>query len=101
MTPLREALGDLPGADLLSSDDAYLLVVDAAGATGDDVEVVAEDGRLRVEAYREKAVPRGFEYRREERPVFLDADLPLPPDAGQVRSVTVENGVLEVTLERE
>ncbi|MFB6219105.1 MAG: Hsp20/alpha crystallin family protein, partial [Halobacteriaceae archaeon] len=71
------------------------------GATEDTVEAAVRGGRLRVEARREKAVPDGFEYRREGRPLFLDADLPLPPDAGGVGAVTVERGVLEVTVEKE
>lgn len=98
MTPLREALTDLPGADLLESDDAYLLVVDAPGATADTVEVVADGARLTVEARRRKAVPPEFDYRREDRPVFLDADLPLPPEASGVESVAVERGVVEIRL---
>ena len=57
---LREALGDLPEtvfADVLESDDAYLLVVDLAGATADTVDATATDGRLHLEARREKDVP--------------------------------------------
>ena len=102
MSALRDALRDLPDAvfaDLLESDEAYVLVVDLPGATAETVEVFAEDGRLIVEARREKATPEGFSYVREDRPLFLDAELPLPPDAdGAAAEADMERGVLEVTL---
>lgn len=102
MSALRDALRDLPDAvfaDLLESDDAYVLVVDLPGATAETAEVIAEDGRLVIEARREKATPEGFQYVREDRPLFLDAELPLPPDAdGDGADAEMERGVLEVTL---
>lgn len=102
MHALRDALRDLPEsvfADLLEGEDDYLLVVDLAGATADSVDVTAEFGRLRIDADREKAVPAGFEYVREDRSPFLDATLPLPPrvDADGA-TATIERGVLEVRL---
>jgi hypothetical protein len=78
---LREALGELPEtvfADLLESDEAYLLVIDLPGATSETVDVRLENGRLRIEARRDKDVPRAFRYVTEERSPFLDAELPLP-----------------------
>lgn len=102
MRSLREALRDLPDAafaDLLESEEDYLLVLDLPGVTAETLDVTAEGGLLRIEAYREKDVPEGFTYRREERPMFLDADLPLPPDAtAEGASARIEGGVLEVTL---
>jgi HSP20 family protein len=98
MSPLREALGELPGADLLEREDAYLLVVDAPGTTEDTVAVTVEGARLVIEARRRKAVPEGFTYRREERPLFLDVELPLPPDAGDVETTSVDRGVVEIRL---
>jgi HSP20 family molecular chaperone IbpA len=101
MSALREALRSLPDAvfaDLLESDDAYLLVLDLPGVTRDTVDVRVEDGRLHVEARREKDVPREFRYVSEERALFLDATLPLPPDAGQDGTATVDRGVLEVQV---
>lgn len=99
---LREALGDLPDtvfADLLESDDAYLLVIDLPGATEDTVEVAVEDGRISVEARRAKDVPDAFEYVSEERPLFLDAELPLPPDAtGAGSEGDLDRGVLTLRL---
>ncbi|MCY4731229.1 Hsp20/alpha crystallin family protein [Natronomonas gomsonensis] len=99
---LREALGELPEtvfADLLESDDAYLLVVDLPGATADTLDVTLDDGRLRIEARREKSLPTSFRYVTEERSLFLDAELPLPPDvSGADASGEMERGVLTLRL---
>ncbi|MFB6171026.1 MAG: Hsp20/alpha crystallin family protein [Haloarculaceae archaeon] len=102
MSALREALRDLPDAvfaDLLESEDAYLLVVDLPGATADTIDVTVDGARLQVEARREKDTPIEYRYLREERPLFLDAELPLPPDAtGANAEGTMERGVLELRL---
>jgi HSP20 family molecular chaperone IbpA len=102
MSALRDALRDLPDsifADLLESEDAYLVIVDLPGATGDSTDVTVEDGRVRIEASREKDVPREFRYVQEERSLFLDAELPLPPDVGERDAeATVDRGVLELRL---
>lgn len=99
---LREALGELPEtvfADLLESDDAYLLVVDLPGATADTLDVTLDDGRLRIEARREKSLPTSFRYVTEERSLFLDAELPLPPDvSGADAEGDMERGVLTLRL---
>jgi len=101
MSALRDALRDLPEAvfaDLLESEDAYLLVVDLPGVTAETVDVQARRGRLHIEARREKAFD-DFRYRREERSVFLDAEIPLPPDAsGGDATGSMERGVLELRL---
>jgi len=98
-------LGDLPEAvfaDLLESDEAYLLVVDLPGATAGGVDAGVEGGRLRIEVRREKDVPGEFRYRSEERSLFLDADLPLPPDAtAQGAEASVDRGVLELRLPKQ
>ena len=97
-----EALGDLPEtvfADLLESEEAYLLVLDLPGATADTVDVTVNDGRLRVEARRGKSAPPSFRYLTEERSLFLDAELPLPPDAtGAGAEGEVDRGVLTLRL---
>ncbi len=99
---LREALGDLPEAvfaDLLESDDAYLLVIDLPGVTDETLEVTIEDGRLGIEARREKSFPRSFSYVSEERSLFLDVELPLPSDAtGGGADGEIERGVLTLRL---
>ena len=102
MSVLREAIRDLPDAvfaDLLESDDGYVLVVDLPGASPKTTEVLAEDGRIVIEGRREKGVPDGFRYVREDRPLFLDAELPLPSDAdGSGADAEMDRGVLEVTI---
>jgi HSP20 family molecular chaperone IbpA len=100
MSALRDALRRLPDpvfADVLESDAAYLLVLDLPGATRDTVDIRVEDRRLSVEARREKDVPEGFAYRREDRPLFLDVEVPLPPDADdEAAEASMDRGVLEV-----
>ncbi|MGQ4557468.1 Hsp20 family protein [Halobellus sp. GM3] len=102
MSPLRDALRELPEsvfADLLESEDAYLIVLDLPGATAETVDLRVECGRLVVEARREKDVPTAFEYVDESRPLFLDAELPLPPDAtGAGASAEVDRGVFTVRV---
>ena len=102
MSTLREALRELPDAvfaDLLESDDAYQLVLDVPGVSADTAEIVADGSRLTIEARREKDVPEGFRYLREDRPLFLDAELPLPRDAdGEAAAAVVDRGVLGISL---
>ncbi|QGN06103.1 Hsp20/alpha crystallin family protein [Halorhabdus sp. CBA1104] len=102
MSALREAIEDLPEAvfaDLLESEDAYLLVLDMPGSTAETVDVSVENGRLLVEARREKSIPADFEYVSEERSLFLDVEVPLPPAvAPGDAQATVERGVLELRL---
>jgi len=102
MPTLRESLRNLPDAvfaDLLESEDAYRLVVDAAGVAPETLDASAERGRLRVSARREKAVPGEFRYRAEERALFVDFEVPLPPDAAaRVGSTDVDRGVVTVTV---
>ncbi|MFC4408660.1 Hsp20/alpha crystallin family protein [Haloarchaeobius iranensis] len=102
MSALRDALRDLPDAvfaDFLESEEAYLLVVDLPGVSTETLDIVVSDGRVRLEARREKDVPPEFRYEREERSMFLDAELPLPPDATpEGAEASVERGVLELRL---
>ncbi|MFC6716419.1 Hsp20/alpha crystallin family protein [Natrialbaceae archaeon GCM10025810] len=101
MSALRDALRDLSGDvffDLLESDDAYLLVLDVPGATGETTDVSVENGRIEVEARRAKDVG-DYRYLEENRSLFLEVDLPLPSDASETGVETaVERGVLEVTM---
>lgn len=102
MSALRDALRDLPEAvfaDLLESEDAYLLVVDLPGTTPETVDVSATSGGIQIEGLREKSIPEGFSYVSEERSLFLDAELPLPGDADiDSAEAAVERGVLELRL---
>ncbi|ELZ33353.1 molecular chaperone [Halogeometricum pallidum JCM 14848] len=102
MSALRDALQELPDAvfaDLLESDDAYLIVLDLPGVTPDTAELRVEKGRLVIEARRDKELPREFRYVREDRSLFLDAELPLPPDAaGAGADGEMDRGVLTIRL---
>lgn len=104
MQALREALRDLPDAafaDLLQSDDEYLLVVDVPGATAESTSVTVEAGRLLVEAHRENSSPEGFEPVDEPRDPGIAFELPLPPDAASTDAdASVDRGVLELRLPR-
>ncbi|MEF8783336.1 MAG: Hsp20/alpha crystallin family protein [Haloarculaceae archaeon] len=105
MSALRDALRDLPDAvyaDLLEGEDAYLLVIDLPGTTAETVDARVEGGKLVVEARRKKSVPPEFRYVTEERSLFLDAELPLPPDAtGANADGTIDRGVLELRLPKQ
>jgi len=62
MSALRDALRDLPDAvfaDLLESDEGYVLVVDLPGATAETTEVLAEDGRIVIEGRPRRRSPTG------------------------------------------
>jgi len=102
MTGLRAALRDLPDAvfaDVLESEDAYKLVLDLPGATSETVSASVEGSRLRIEARREKNHPAAFRYVSEDRSLFLDVDVPLPPGVtGAGASGSIDAGVLELTL---
>ncbi|ERG88580.1 MAG: molecular chaperone, small heat shock protein [halophilic archaeon J07HX5] len=105
MSELRAAVGDLPEAvfaDVLESEEAYLVVLDLPGATAETVDVRVEDGRLVIEARREKAIPPAFRYVNEGRSLFLDVELPLPADtAGHAAEADLAHGVLELRLPKQ
>jgi len=104
MSRLRDALGNLPDAvfvDVHERDDEYLFVVDVSGVSAADLDVHVNARTVEVDAYRQKDVPDGFDYRREDRQLFLDVELPLPPDAtADGATAAVDGGVLEIRLPR-
>lgn len=105
MSAFRDALRDLPDAvfaDVLESDDAYLLVMDLPGVTAEGLRVSVEGRKLVIEAERAKDIPDEFHYVQENRSLFLDAELPLPPDATDSGAEgDVSRGVLELRLPKE
>jgi len=105
MPGLRDALGDLPEAvfaDVLESDEAYLLVLDLPGTTAETVDVTVENGHLCVEARRRKDVSREFRFLSEDRSLFLDVNVPLPPDAvGHEAEATIDRGTLEIRVPKQ
>lgn len=104
MSALRDAVTELPDAvfaDLLERDEEYLLVIDLPGATAETTDITAENHHIRIETRREKDVPEGFRYLSEDRSLFLNLDLPLPPDAtGEDATASIDRGVLELRVSR-
>ncbi|RQG89277.1 Hsp20/alpha crystallin family protein [Natrarchaeobius halalkaliphilus] len=102
MPALRDALRDLSEDvffDLLESDETYLIVLDVPGVTADSLDLSVEADRLCIEARRAKDLPGEYRYLEENRPMFLDAELPLPDDAiGGETTASVDRGVLELTI---
>ncbi len=102
MSALRDALRDLSDDvffDLLESEDAYLLVLDVPGVTAESLEVAIDDGRISIDARREKAPAGDYRYLEENRSLFLEVELPLPDDASDAGGeATVDRGVLELRL---
>lgn len=102
METLREVLAGLsrgPFTDLFESDEAYLVVMDLPGATTETTDIEFETRRIHVEARRSKDVPSEFRYELEERPVLLDAHLPVPPNAvGSAARGSIDRGVLELRI---
>lgn len=105
MSALREALRELPDAvfaDVLESDDAYLLVLDLPGVTADDVELTATRGLVEIEVTRRSDAPPGFERVVEERENELSFEFPIPMDAtGENAEASIESGVLELRLPKQ
>lgn len=67
--------------DLLESDDAYMIVFDAPGATSSDVDVRFLDGEVEVRIDRFREYHEGFEMRFPGRGLALDGRATLPSDA--------------------
>lgn len=105
MSALREALRDLPEAvfaDLLESDESYLIVIDLPGVGSETVDARVEGGKLVIEGRRTKDVPSEFRYVTEDRSLFLDVELPLPPDAtDRGADASMERGVLTIDLPKQ
>lgn len=89
-------------ADLLESDDAYLVVFDAPGATGSDVQVRYADGGVLVRIDRFRDFHEGFEMLFPGRGLSLDGRADLPADAvvnAEAATATLtENGTLRVRV---
>lgn len=87
--------------DLLESDDAYLAVFDAPGATASDVQVRFEDGEVQVRVDRFRDFREGFEMRFPGRGLALDGHVELPEasmDPGGATAILTDNGTLQVRV---
>ncbi|WP_433623039.1 Hsp20/alpha crystallin family protein [Halomicrococcus sp. NG-SE-24] len=92
-------------ADLLESDDAYLVVFDAPGATGSDVQVRFADGAVLVRLDRFREFHEGFGMVFPGRGMSLDGRVELPPDgevdANAASATLTDSGTLEVRVPKE
>ncbi|PSQ45068.1 molecular chaperone Hsp20 [Halobacteriales archaeon SW_7_68_16] len=88
--------------DLLESDEAYLAVFDAPGATSDAVQVQYNQGAVEVRIDRFRGFHEGFEMRYPGRGLALDGRVALPADAdvdADAATATLrDNGTLEVRV---
>lgn len=88
--------------DLLESDDAYLAVFDAPGATKSDVQVRYDDGAVLVRLDRFREFHEGFEMQFPGRGLSLDGRVDLPEDATvdptRASATLKQDGTLHVTL---
>ncbi|AWB26418.1 Hsp20/alpha crystallin family protein [Halococcoides cellulosivorans] len=89
-------------ADLLESDEAYLAVVDAPGATASDVAVRVTDGRIEVQIDRFREFREGFETVFPGRALALDGSVELPPgadiDTDDATARLTDHGTLEIEI---
>jgi HSP20 family molecular chaperone IbpA len=89
-------------ADLLESEEAFLVVFDAPGATGTDVQVRYSGGGVEVRVDRFREFYEGYDMRFPGRGLSLDGEVDLPagatvdPDAASA-TLTAE-GTLEVVV---
>ena len=87
-------------ADVFESDDGYLAVFDAPGATASDIQVryVGDAIEVRVDRFRE--FHEGYEMRYPGRGLALDGRVELPGDAAvdpdEAHATLREDGTLSV-----
>jgi HSP20 family molecular chaperone IbpA len=88
--------------DLLESDDAYLVVFDAPGATRSDVQVRFVESEVQVRIDRFRDFYQDFDMRFPGRGLSLDGSAELPGDAAvdaeEAGATLKSNGTLHVTI---
>jgi len=89
-------------ADLLESDDAYLVVFDAPGVEREDIQVRFEDGEVRVRLDRFREFHEGYDMRFPGRGLSLDGGASLPEgaplDPSGASATLRQNGTLQVRV---
>jgi len=88
--------------DLLESDDAYLVVFDAPGVRGEDLNVTFLDHTVEVELDRFRDFYDGYEMVFPGRGVSLSGSADLPSDASVTpegaNATLTRNGTLQVEI---
>ena len=88
--------------DLLESDDAYLVVFDAPGVRGEDLNVTFLDHTVEVELDRFRDFYDGYEMLFPGRGVSLSGSAELPRDANVTpqgaNATLTRNGTLQVEI---
>ena len=89
-------------ADLLESDDAYLVVFDAPGATASDLQVRYVEDRVEVRLDRFREFYDDYEMKYPGRGLALDGSATLPSDAvvdAEAATATLKSdGTLHVAI---
>lgn len=89
-------------ADVLESEDTYLVVFDAPGAETSDVQVRYDDGRVDVHIDRFRKFREDYELRFPGRGLAFEGSAQLPPDAipsTEAATATLrDNGTLVVEI---
>ena len=87
-------------ADILESEDAFIVLVDVPGCEKSDIQARLDDNTLIVTADREE-VRSDFVTVAEGRPKHLRTTVPLPEDVdGSTAQARYDDGVLRVRLEK-
>ncbi|MEN8761705.1 MAG: Hsp20/alpha crystallin family protein [Thiogranum sp.] len=84
-------------------EDGYLLRVHTEGIKAEDIEVLADRGRLRLSSdtsrQNEWQSEAPYRYSRSSRRSSISRTVPLPPDADASKLTTaVKDGVLEIRI---
>ncbi|WP_332898312.1 Hsp20/alpha crystallin family protein [Haladaptatus sp. CMSO5] len=91
--------------DLLESDEAYLAVFDAPGATQSDIQVRFAENAIHVRVDRFRDFHDGYEMRFPGRGLSLDGSVTLPPEAevntDEATATLTKSGTLEVRVPKE
>jgi HSP20 family molecular chaperone IbpA len=91
--------------DLLESDDAYLVIFDAPGVTGEDVSVKFLDHTVEVRLDRFRDFYDGFEMVFPGRGLTLSGSAELPADAHVTpqgaNATLTRNGTVEVEIPKD
>ena len=91
--------------DLLESDDAYLVVFDAPGVRGEDVQVKFLDHTIEVRLERFREFYEGYEMMFPGRGLTLSGSAELPRDADVTphgaNATLTQNGTLEVEIPKD